>query len=106
MSFWRPTLSETLKTKVALEKIRQPVLIIHHSEDPCRLSPYDKAIQLKKSFKNSTSVEFVGVVGGGTAPGKIRRCSSGSEHGFVGKDQSVVNAITDWLAGKPLPPKI
>ena len=85
-------------------EIDDPVLIVHHVYDQCRVTPFHGAIELKQRLTESPKVDLVGVTGG--MPPASGPCEALSSHGFYGVEQPVVRVITDWLAGKPVPEKI
>jgi dienelactone hydrolase len=85
-------------------EIDDPVLIVHHVYDQCRATPYHGAMDLKNRLTESPKVDLVGVTGG--IPPASGPCEALSNHGFYGVEQPVVRAMTDWLAGKPVPEKI
>lgn len=83
-----------------LERIRYPVLFIHHRDDGCRITPYAGARDLFRRVTASRKKDFVTVIGGN--PPLSKPCEALSYHGFLGKENEVVKAITDWLSGKPI----
>lgn len=85
-------------------EIDDPVLIVHHVYDQCRITPYQGATELKKRLTESPQVDLVGVTGG--IPPASGPCDALSIHGFYGVEQSVIRVMTDWLAGKPVPERI
>jgi len=85
-------------------EIDDPVLIVHHVYDQCRVTPYQGAMELKNRLTESPQVDLVGVTGG--IPPASGPCEALSSHGFYGVEQPVVRVITDWLAGKPVPERI
>ncbi len=85
-------------------EIDDPVLIVHHVYDQCRVTPYHGAVDLKNRLTESPRVDLVGVTGG-IAPAS-GPCDALSNHGFYGVEQPVIRVITDWLAGKPVPERI
>jgi hypothetical protein len=85
-------------------EIDDPVLIVHHVYDQCRVTPYHGAMDLKNRLTESPKVDLVGVTGG--IPPASGPCEALSNHGFYGVEQPVVRVITDWLAGKPVPERI
>jgi len=89
---------------IDLTEIDDPVLIIHHVYDQCRVTPYHGAMELKTRLTESPKVDLVGVTGAiQPASGP---CDALSHHGFYGMDQPVLKVITGWLAGKPVPERI
>jgi len=85
-------------------EIDDPVLIVHHVYDQCRLTPFQAAMDLKNRLTESPNVDLVGVTGG--IPPASAPCNALSNHGFYGAEQPVVRVITDWLAGKAVPERI
>jgi dienelactone hydrolase len=85
-------------------EIDDPVLIVHHVYDQCRVTPYQGAIELKQRLTESPKVDLVGVAGG--IPSASGPCDALSNHGFYGVEQPVIRVMTDWLAGKPVPERI
>ena len=89
---------------LTLDKISLPVLLVHHRDDGCWRSPFDGALKLKELFPRSPRVDLVAVEGG--LPPQSDPCSSLSHHGFWGMEKQVVQAICQWLEGKPPPPQV
>jgi dienelactone hydrolase len=85
-------------------EIDDPVLIVHHVYDQCRVTPFQGAIELKQRLTESPKVDLVGVAGG--IPPASGPCDALSNHGFYGVEQPVIRVMTDWLAGKPVPERI
>ena len=85
-------------------EIDDPVLIVHHVYDQCRVTPFHGAIELKQRLTESPKVDLVGVTGG--TPPASGPCEALSSHGFYGVEQPVVRVITDWLAGKAVQERI
>ncbi len=98
-----------------LNTVTMPVLIIHHGHDDCRSTLYGAAYSLKHSFGKSSKVDFVTVNGGSAGVGYYEGrgkkkggggadpCKALSHHGFLGVEEHVIDLITDWLEGKPIP---
>lgn len=74
-------------------RIRVPLLLVHHAEDTCHVTPYHAARALEKSYP------LVTVRGGKEA--KSGPCDAFSPHGFFGKETETVRAIADWMFGRP-----
>jgi dienelactone hydrolase len=102
---------------VNLEKIRVPVLFVHHQNDGCEVSQPGEALAMSKNIKNSPKVNFVEVYGGVSSESAHRGsgkhggsgpnpCSAGTHHGFIGIEGQVVDVITEWLSGKPVPAEL
>jgi hypothetical protein len=91
-------------SNIDFTEIDDPVLIIHHVYDQCRITPYHGAMDLKNRLTESPKVDLVGVTGG--IPPASGPCEALSNHGFYGVEQPVVRVMTDWLAGKAVPERI
>jgi hypothetical protein len=89
---------------VSLERIRLPVLFVHHKEDGCWASKFDDALRVRGRVTASSRVAFVAVLGGD--PPRSEPCQGLSPHGFLGKEREVVAAIADWMTGDPVPHQI
>jgi hypothetical protein len=103
-----------------LDKISIPVLLMHHRDDGCSSTPFAEAFDLKRRFKGSPKVDFIEVYGGSSPEDSLRQsgkhgknakvivnpCKAMSHHGYIGIEDKAVNAITDWLSGKPVPPEV
>jgi pimeloyl-ACP methyl ester carboxylesterase len=89
---------------IDFSEIDDPVLIVHHVFDECRVTPYHGAMELKKQLTESPKVDLVGVTG--VIPPASGPCDPLSNHGFYGMDKPVLRAITDWITGKPVPERI
>jgi len=73
--------------------IKVPVLIVHHREDACAVSPYGDAASLAKTFP------LVSVTGG--LPPTSDACEPISPHGYLGRETETVDAIVNWLLKRP-----
>ncbi len=98
------TLAERFVSGPLIQKITLPVLMVHHREDGCPASPFQEAERLKTKFTGSPKVDFVEVQGG--LPPQSGPCTALSRHGFLGMEDQVVQVITDWVSGKPVPTKV
>src|SRR5512146_976974 len=78
--------------------IRTPVLLVHHIDDGCSVTPYREAKNLSSRFPLIT-------VHGGDPP-RSEPCEAFSQHGFLGKEAPTVNAIIKWMLKKPYPAEI
>ncbi len=73
--------------------IKVPVLIVHHREDGCPVSPYGDAASLAKMFP------VVSVTGG--LPPTSDACEPMSPHGYLGRETETVDAIVNWMLKRP-----
>ncbi len=75
------------------DAIASPLLIVHHREDGCRVTPYSAARRLADKFP------LISVSGG--KPPESEPCEALSAHGFLGKEEETVAAIVNWMLKKP-----
>lgn len=87
-----------------LERLLQPVLMVHHREDACRVSSFPEAEKTRENLRNHTSVDFVEINGG--AASRSEPCDDLSAHGFFGMEDKVVQIIADWVNGRKVPNRI
>ena len=80
-----------------LEKIRIPVLVVHHEQDACRLCPYSEASSLMAKLQNSARHELLSFKGGET---RGDPCEAFAYHGYNGLENDVVARIAAWVLGK------
>ena len=83
-----------------LEKISVPVLISHHEDDECRVTPPGNVRKLRDRLSGAARVE-VRMYSGGNASGNA--CGVRHYHGFNGIEEAVMRDITKWIkaqAGK------
>ena len=87
-----------------LDRIRMPVLMVHNSEDSCRVSQITAARKTAEILKAHTTVDFVEIEGG--AEPMSPPCDNLSSHGFFGVEAKVVRVIVDWISGKKVPDRV
>jgi pimeloyl-ACP methyl ester carboxylesterase len=85
---------ETVRT-VRLEDIAVPVLIVHHAHDGCRASPYAGAETLMDRLRASPKHQFMSFDGGD--PPRSDPCEAFAQHGYLGIESKVVDAIAAWI---------
>jgi len=78
--------------------IKSPVLLVHHRDDGCSVTPYAEAMKLASHFP------LVSVAGG--KPAVSAPCEALSAHGFLGKESETVAAIANWMLDKPFEKEI
>ena len=81
-----------------LASIKTPMLIVHHREDACSITPYGDASQ------RAGKIPLISVRGGD--PPTSEPCESQSRHGFLGKERATVEALVRWMLKKPHPAEI
>lgn len=87
-----------------LGKILYPTLFVHHLSDGCFVTEYGGAVSNYQKLASSPRKHFLSVSGGDTP--QSRACGALSEHGYLGIEKEVVQAIADWSAGKAIPAQI
>lgn len=75
--------------------LRVPLLLVHHVDDGCRVSPYGGVRDLGSSYP------LVSVRGG--RPAISDPCEARSAHGYFGKEAGTVAAIKSWMLGRAFP---
>jgi hypothetical protein len=73
--------------------IKSPVLLAHHVNDVCEVTPYSDAARLAEEFP------LITVFGGKSA--QSGPCDPFSNHGFFGKESQTVEQIVNWMLKKP-----
>ncbi len=73
--------------------IKTRLLIVHHQDDGCYVSPYRGVRGLAERFP------LVTVTGG--LPARSDPCQALSPHGFIGQEAKTMAAIAAWMQGKP-----
>jgi len=76
-------------------KLGVPVLLVHHVDDSCSVTPYREAQKLAES----RHYPLVTVKGG--LPAMSDPCEALSAHGYLGKEKEAVEAIVNWILKKP-----
>lgn len=79
----------------ALDKIKVPVLVVHHEQDTCKVcTPYE-AKTIADDLKNAPIKKTVFISGGADPTGDP--CQAMHFHGFIGKEKEVVDLIAAWV---------
>ncbi|HUI99793.1 MAG TPA: hypothetical protein VLY46_06125 [Usitatibacter sp.] len=78
-----------------LERVRVPVLVVHHELDLCPVTPPQEAHRIVDKLVNAPAKKLLLVDGGGPAYGP--HCEPMYFHGFVGMEQDVVDAIAAFV---------
>lgn len=88
-----------------LDRVRVPVLIIAHQDDPCPQTQPGNAALLAKALTASPRVEYVTLSGGyrgfGNETGTefTRGCGGLNAHNFFGVEQELVRRVATWIRG-------
>lgn len=72
-------------------ELKQPLLFVHHVDDPCRYTPYRTAEDLAQK----TKAPLTTVRGGDGVRGND--CEAYTQHGFVGVEPETVAAMRTWV---------
>ena len=78
-----------------LEAIRVPVLLVHHRDDQCRVTPPTEVPEIAARLRNASKVETL-LFDGGKHP-ESGACQAKSAHGFFGIEERVVGATVRWM---------
>ncbi|HTJ91510.1 MAG TPA: alpha/beta hydrolase [Pararobbsia sp.] len=76
------------------EAVRVRSLVVANDDDRCRVAPPSMADDIAKSLKNAP-VEVLRVRGGTTQTSNT--CGSLSPHGYLGIENTVIDAIVAWM---------
>ncbi len=87
-------------SKFDYSRIKAPVLLVHHAEDGCNVTPYHNA----RSLADKLRYPLITVNGGN--PPTSEPCEAQSAHGYLGKEMETVDAIVKWMLKKPYPANI
>lgn len=77
-----------------LEKLRIPVLVVHHEEDGCSHCAFSGTAALMRKLENAPRKALLPFRGG---VDQGDPCEALAHHGYNGIEPAVVNAIADWI---------
>lgn len=80
-----------------LEKIRVPVLVVHHEQDGCALCAFSNVPALMEKLGNSPRKELLSFKGGES---RGDPCEAMAYHGFNGLEGEVVAQIAAWILAR------
>ncbi len=80
-----------------LEKIRVPVLVVHHEQDACGHCPYAETPALMAKLGAVPRSQLLSFQGGAN---RGDPCKAAAHHGFNGLDGEVVQRIAGWILAK------
>ena len=80
--------------EMSLEKIKIPVLVVHHEYDGCALCSFSQAPNLMSKLVNSPRKQLFAIQGGIS---KGDPCEAFAYHGFNGLENEVVEKIATWI---------
>ncbi len=81
--------------KQSLDKIRVPVLVLHHEQDDCWACRPHEVKNIASAMTNAPLKKTVFVEGGSGASGNP--CEPMHHHGFVGMQDEAVNLAAAWI---------
>jgi pimeloyl-ACP methyl ester carboxylesterase len=84
-------------SEVPLQQVKVPVLLVHHKDDACYVTPYDAMPGLTAALSASPRVALI-TVQGGTNNGNP---CHGGHHQFQGIEAAVAKDIADWIKASP-----
>ncbi len=79
-----------------LDEITGPVLVLHHREDPCRVTPSRGVKTLMKALIRAAPKKAILFTGGGQNT-RGRKCGAKSKHGFIDIEQQVIKAMAGFI---------
>jgi hypothetical protein len=80
---------------LSLDRIKVPVLVVHHQKDACENCRPDGAALIVRGLTNAPVKKLV-MVDGGSGP-QGNPCEPYHYHGYIGKEQEAVNVIAGWI---------
>lgn len=78
-----------------LERIRIPVLVMHHEQDACSICRPHEVPYIMKGLTQAPIKKQIMVKGGSGAHGDP--CGALHWHGYIGMEQEAVHLISDWI---------
>ena len=82
-------------TQSPLETVRLPVLVVHHRDDACPITPAAGARQIIERLTGASRAALRLVSGGEKPAGKP--CTGRTPHGFLGTEAMVVESIARFI---------
>lgn len=79
-----------------LERIRVPVLVVHHEQDGCRLCNFADLPALTSKLTNAPRTQVLSFKGGESTGDP---CGALAHHGYNGLEAEVVRQIVSWIVG-------
>lgn len=80
--------------EMPLERLRIPVLVVHHEQDGCKLCAFSDVPRLMDALSAVSQKELISVRGGANQGDP---CEAKAYHGYNGIEQDVVTRIADWV---------
>ena len=80
---------------LSLSQIRAPVLVMHHVNDQCFVTPYGGVQPLLQELSGTGKLKALAIQGGSTPIGDP--CDALHFHGFIGIEDAVVARMAHWI---------
>jgi hypothetical protein len=80
-----------------LDKIRVPVLVVHHEQDGCEHCPFTETPALMTKLGAAPKSQLLSFKDGAS---RGDPCKASAYHGFNGLDRDVVEQIAAWILAK------
>jgi len=80
-----------------VERIRVPVLVVHHEQDGCRVCPYSEVPVLMRKLENAARKQVLSFTGGRNEGDP---CEARAYHGFNGLEPEVVAQMAGWMLAR------
>ena len=81
--------------KQDLDRIRVPVLVLHHAKDACPWCQPHEVPAILRGLKNAPARKEIMVSGGENPTGNV--CEALHWHGFIGMEREAVDLIANWI---------
>ncbi len=85
---------DTPVTDLGMDKLKLPVLVVHHEQDSCKHCLYSDIPKLMDKLIASQRKQLFSFTGG-VSTGNV--CGARAYHGFNGIERSVVDKIAAWI---------
>lgn len=80
-----------------LDKIRVPVLVVHHEQDGCSVCPYSEVPAMMAKLATAPRSELLSFKGG---QNRGDPCEAFAYHGFNGLEPEVVRQVAAWVLAR------
>jgi dienelactone hydrolase len=84
-------------TRMPLQNLAIPVLVIHHEQDGCKLCPFSEVPGLMEKLSGAPRKELLSFRGGSD---RGDPCEAMAYHGFNGMDEEAMDKIAAWVGKK------
>ena len=80
--------------RLPLDRLRIPVLVVHHEEDACPLCSFSQVPELMRKLSQSPRKQLLSFTGGDSQGDP---CEAYAHHGYNGIESEVVQQIAGWI---------